>query len=77
MPKTLGSIIYSLWPLTKDIWITLAFGFLPDKKKQTYRAFFNQLKDAMDQIGESLSAEYVMCDFEIGIRSSLRKFGLK
>ena len=76
-PKLWGQLFIVCGQLTKDIWIPLAFGFLPDKKKQTYRAFFNQLKDAMDQIGESLSAEYVMCDFEIGIRSSLRKFGLK
>ena len=72
-PKLWGQLFIVCGQLTKDIWIPLAFGFLPDKKKQTYRAFFNQLKDAMDQIGESLSAEYVMCDFEIGIRNSLRE----
>ena len=59
--------------LTDNIWIPCAFGFLPDKKEKTYTTFFVKLKDAMSKIDESLSATYVMCDFELGIRKSLKK----
>ena len=40
---------------------------------KTYTTFFVKLKDAMSKIDESLSATYVMCDFELGIRKSLKK----
>ena len=55
-----------------NIWIPCAFAFLPDKKQETYKAFFNLLKQNLDRIGEKVSAEYLMCDFELGIRNSVK-----
>ena len=54
------------------IWVPCAFAILPDKKQTTYTALFELVKQNLTRINEELAAEFVMCDFEIGIRSAWR-----
>ena len=64
---------YQLIIITAQIgpttWVPVAFGYLPNKKKKTYSAFFNGLKDYMKKIGikdGEVAADYCMADWEIG-----------
>ena len=54
-----------------DTYTPVAFGLLPDKKKESYQALFSQLKIALTSHGYQLSARYVMTDFEDNIRSTV------
>ena len=55
------------------IWVPCAFAILPDKKQSTYKALFELVNQNLNRINEKLAAEFFMCDFEIGIRSSFRE----
>ena len=52
--------------------VPVAFGLLPDKKRQSYDDFFSLLKQALEHPSRDLelSAEWVMSDFEHNIRTS-------
>ena len=52
--------------------VPVAFGLLPDKKRQSYDDLFSLLKQALEHPSRDLelSAEWVMSDFEHNIRTS-------
>ena len=55
--------------ISDGCWIPVAFGYLPDKKKDTYNMFFGLLKSALSQHELELSAKHFMCDFETNLRN--------
>ena len=55
--------------IIEDVWVPVAFGYLPDKKKDTYNMFFGLLKEALTKNGFELSAQYFMRDFETNLRN--------
>ena len=58
-------------------WVPVAFGYLPNKKLETYEAFFKGLTDCMKKhkISKdgSIAATYGMADWEINLRKALMK----
>ena len=56
--------------VSKDVFVPVAFCLLPDKKKESYVCMFTLLKNALEDEGLELSAEYFMTDFEVAIRDS-------
>ena len=72
--------------VTSDVFIPVVFALLPDKKRESYDAFFSALRDRLDHHGLQLSARYLMSgnhsvnlskhlfltflDFEAAIRDS-------
>ena len=74
-PKLWFQLFIVCGEISDGLWLPLAFGFLPNKKKETYKSFFTQLKDALSRIddGLELSAQYVMIDFEYSIRSAFKE----
>ena len=72
-PKLWFQLFIVSGEISDGIWIPLAFAFLPDKKKETYRSFFTQLKDALSRQDLELSALYVMMDFEFSMRSTFKE----
>ena len=53
--------------ISEECWIPVAFGLLPDKKRDTYDTFLGLLKTALTSHNLGLSARTVMSDFEVGI----------
>ena len=53
--------------ISTECWIPIAFGLLPDKKRDTYDTFFGLLKTALTSQNLELSARTVMSDFEVCI----------
>ena len=55
----------------KNQFVPVAFGLLPDKKRQSYNDFFSLLKKALGHQSRQLklSAEWMMSDFEYNIRA--------
>ena len=51
--------------ISEECWIPIAFGLLPDKKRDTYDTFFGLLKTALTSQNLELSARTVMSDFEV------------
>ena len=51
--------------ISEECWIPIAFGLLPDKKRDTYDTFFGLLKTALASKNLELSARTVMSDFEV------------
>ena len=57
--------------ISTECWIPIAFGLLPDKKRDTYDTFFGLLKTALTSQNLELSARTVMSDFEVSIHYKL------
>ena len=57
--------------ISEECWIPVAFGLLPDKKRDTYDTFLGLLKTALTSHNLGLSARTVMSDFEVGIEYNL------
>ena len=57
--------------ISTNCWIPIAFGLLPDKKRDTYDTFFGLLKTALTSQNLELSARTVMSDFEVSIHYKL------
>ena len=74
-PKLWYQLFIVSGEISNGYWLPLAFAFLPNKKQETYLSFFTQLKNAMSKVddGLELSAQYMMCDFELGIRNSFKQ----
>ena len=53
--------------ISEECWIPIAFGLLPDKKRDTYDTFFGLLKTALTSHNLELAARTVMSDFEVCI----------
>ena len=53
--------------ISEGCWIPVAYGLLPDKKRDTYDTFFGLLKTALTSQDLELSARTVMSDFEVCI----------
>ena len=52
------------------MWVPVAFGYLPDKKLDSYTTFFSLLKTTITSHGFELSAASIMSDFEINLRKA-------
>ena len=72
-PKLWWQLFIVCGEISDGIWLPMAFGYLPNKKKETYKSFFSQLKDALSRHDLELSAQYVMIDFEYSIRSAFKE----
>ena len=57
--------------ISEECWIPIAFGLLPDKKRDTYDTFLGLLKTALSSHNLELSARTVMSDFEVSINYKL------
>ena len=68
-PKPWKQIMIISAEIIEDVWIPVAFGYLPDKKKDTYNMFFGLLRSALSQYELELSAKHFMCDFEPNLRN--------
>ena len=60
-----------------NTWVPVCYGYLPNKKLETYNAFFKGVKDSMTKHNISkdddiLAAQYVMADWEINLRKALK-----
>ena len=58
--------------VSPDVWIPCGFGLLKDKMYESYYDFFNLMKMSLTEIGEELSANFMMADFEKGIRKAAK-----
>ena len=67
-PKLWGQVMILCAEVGLGIWVPVLFALLPDKKSQSYLAFFQSVKQCLANISESLAAKYIMIDFEIAIR---------
>ena len=54
-----------------ECWIPIAFGLLPDKKRDSYDTFFGLVKTALTSNNLELSARTVMSDFEVSMKIQL------
>ena len=57
--------------ISEECWIPIAFGLLPDKKRDTYDTFLGLLKTALSSHNLELSARTVLSDFEVSINYKL------
>ena len=57
--------------ISEECWIPIAFGLLPDKKRDTYDTFLGLLKTALSSHNLELSARTVMSDFEVSLNYKL------
>ena len=57
--------------ISEECWIPIAFGLLPDKKRDTYDTFLGLLKTALSSHNLELSARTVMSDFEVSMNYKL------
>ena len=55
------------------MWVPVAFGYLPDKKLDSYTTFFSLLKTTITSHGLELSAASIMSDFEINLRKAAKE----
>ena len=46
--------------VTSKVFVPVVFALLPDKKRDSYDAMFNSLKENLDARGLELSARYLM-----------------
>ena len=46
--------------VTSGVFVPVVFGLLPDKKRETYDAFFSALRGCLENHGLQLSARYIM-----------------
>ena len=71
-PKLWGQVMIICAQIAGGIWIPVLFALLPNKKKPTYNAFFQCVKNCLDKISETIAANFIMMDFETGMRDSWR-----
>ena len=55
----------------EGVWVPCAFGYLPDKRIDTYRTFLSLLKNSILNYDLELSATSLMADFEINWRKAI------
>ena len=56
--------------VSSGVFVPVCFCLLPNKKKESYKAMFGLLKEALETLGKELSAAYFMLDFELAIRNA-------
>ena len=71
-PKLWHQVMIICAQIAGGLWVPVLFAFLPDKKYETYLAFFGCMKTCLDDIGEKIAASYIMIDFETAIRQAWR-----
>ena len=54
------------------VWVAVAFGYLPDKKLDSYSTFFSLLKTTIASNELELSARSIMSDFELNLRKAAK-----
>ena len=59
--------------VTENFYIPVAFAYLPGKSEEIYTTLFTSIICILKELGFSLSANFIMCDFESGLRKSLQK----
>ena len=69
-PKPWKQVAIISAEVREGIWVPVAFGYLPDKKYDTYTTFFSLLKTTMASCDLELSARSLMTDFEINWRKA-------
>ena len=55
----------------KGFWIPVVWGWLPDKKEESYKVFFYLVQKKMEELGLSVNIKSVLCDFELNIMKSV------
>ena len=71
-PKLWTQVFIISVQVSEGVYIPVCFALLPDKKHSTCDAMFGMLREALENRGLELSAEYFMSDFETATRDFLK-----
>ena len=55
----------------KGFWIPVVWGWLPDKKEESYKVFFYLVQKKMEELGLSVNIKSVLFDFELNIMKAI------
>ena len=69
-PTLWGQVMIICAQIACGLWVPVMFALLPDKKYETYLAFFGCVRTCLAEIGETLAASFIMIDFEVAIREA-------
>ena len=69
-PTLWGQVMIICAQIACGLWVPVMFALLPDKKYETYLAYFGCVKTCLAEIGETLAASFIMIDFEVAIREA-------
>ena len=70
-PKPWKQVAIISAQVREGVWVPCAFGYLPDKRIDTYRTFLSLLKNSILNYDLELSATSLMADFEINWRKAI------
>lgn len=71
-PKLWGQLLVICAEVTQNSFVPVAFVLMPKRKTANYDIVFQSIKDRLDDLGLTLAAESIMCDFEKAMRRAIK-----